>query len=228
MSLMLKDLPSFLKPRERLKKYGATALTNEELLAILLRTGTKDISVKNLALNVLKTIENIENIESLTLNKLMAIKGMGEAKSMSIIAAIELGKRVFLLKDKDKTPITSGKDVYYRFKYLMRLEKQENLIVLLLDSKNKEIASKTIFKGSLDCSIAHPREIFKYAIDNNASRLIIVHNHPSGEAIPSLPDKKFTKQIMESGKIIGIEVIDHIIIGKNNYYTFKEGKVIYL
>ncbi len=229
MSLMLKDMPTFLKPRERLKTYGAASLTNEELLAILLRTGTKDISVKNLALNVLQTIEKIADLENLTLNSLIKIKGMGEAKAMSILAALELGKRVFILKgSKEIEQIRSGKDVYAKFKYLNQLEQQENLIALLLDNKSKVIASKVIFKGSLNTSIAHPREIFKYAINNNAAYIIIVHNHPSGDATPSPQDKLFTHDLIKSGKIIGIEVIDHIIIGKNNYYTYKENKVINL
>ncbi len=229
MSLMLKDMPTFLKPRERLKTYGVASLTNEELLAILLRTGTKDISVKNLALNVLQTIEKIADLENLTLNSLIKIKGMGEAKAMSILAALELGKRVFILKgSKEIEQIRSGKDVYAKFKYLNQLEQQENLIALLLDNKSRVIESKVIFKGSLNTSIAHPREIFKYAINNNAAYIIIVHNHPSGDATPSPQDKLFTQDLIKSGKIIGIEVIDHIIIGKNNYYTYKENKVINL
>ena len=162
MSLMIKDTPSYLKPRERLNKLGVESLTDEELLAILLRTGTKDVSVKDLALNVLKEINKLEDMSNLTLNKLINIKGMGEAKAMSILASLELGKRVYLSSENKEIIIKSGKDVYNYFKYLNKVEKQENLIVMLLDNKNKVIDTKTIFKGSLNISIAHPREIFKY------------------------------------------------------------------
>lgn len=226
MSLMLKDTPSYLKPRERLKNFGVESLTDEELLAILLRTGTKDVSVKDLALNVLKEINKLEDISNLTLNKLVNIKGMGEAKAMSILASLELGKRVYLYTEQKEIIIKSGKDVYNYFQYLNKTEKQENLIVMLLDNKNKVIDTKTIFKGSLNISIAHPREIFKYAVINNASRIILVHNHPSGDATPSLNDEQITNQMVTTGEIIGIPVIDHIIIGNNKYYTFKENKVV--
>ena len=226
MSLMLKDTPSYLKPRERLKKLGVDSLTDEELLAILLRTGTKDVSVKDLALNVLKEINKLEDISNLTLNKLVNIKGMGEAKAMSILASLELGKRVYLYTEQKEIIIKSGKDVYNYFQYLNKTEKQENLIVMLLDNKNKVIDTKTIFKGSLNISIAHPREIFKYAVINSASRIILVHNHPSGDATPSLNDEQITNQMVTTGEIIGIPVIDHIIIGNNKYYTFKENKVV--
>ena len=226
MSLMIKDTPSYLKPRERLNKLGVESLTDEELLAILLRTGTKDVSVKDLALNVLKEINKLEDMSNLTLNKLINIKGMGEAKAMSILASLELGKRVYLSSENKEIIIKSGKDVYNYFKYLNKVEKQENLIVMLLDNKNKVIDTKTIFKGSLNISIAHPREIFKYAVINNASRIILVHNHPSGDATPSLNDEQITNQMVKTGEIIGIPVIDHIIIGNNKYYTFKENKVV--
>ncbi len=227
MSLMLKDLPNFSKPRERLKKHGVSSLSDEELIAILLRTGTKDISVKALALNVLNKLENIKDLNNLTLNQLLNIKGMGEAKAMSLLAALELGKRVYLKQENNHQVIKNGLDVYHLFSYLT-LEKQENLIVLLLDNKNKIITYKTIFIGTLNISIAHPRDIFKYAINNNAASLIVIHNHPSGDPNPSKQDLDLTKQIIKSGHIIGIDVIDHIIIGNNRYYTYKENRVINL
>lgn len=227
MSIMLKELPNYLKPRERLKRYGVTSLTNEELIAILLRTGTKDISVKDLAIQVLKHLENIQDISDLTLNNLMQINGIAEAKAMSILSALELGKRVYLFSEKeDKVSIKNGYEIYAKFKYLQKTEKQENLIVVLLDNKNQLINSKTIFKGSLNISIAHPREIFKYAINHNAAFIIVVHNHPSGDPKPSASDQEFTNQIIKTGEIVGIPVIDHIIIGNNKYYTFKENKVV--
>lgn len=227
MSMMLKDLPNHLKPRERLLKFGVHNLSNEELIAILLRTGTKDLSVKDLSLKVLKEIEKISDLENISLNTFLNTKGIGQAKAMSLIAALELGKRVYLFDQKEeKIKITNGQVIYNLFFYLDKLENQENLVVLLLDNKNYLIDSKTIFKGTIDSSVAHPREIFNFAIKNSASKIIIVHNHPSGDPTPSSQDKVFTQNIFAAGKIIDIPIIDHIIIGHNKYYTFKENKVV--
>ena len=185
MSMMLKDMPSYLKPRERLKKYGVSVLNNEELLAILLRTGTKKISVKELSLDILKSLEKIEDLNNLTLNSLLNIKGIGEAKAMTIIAALELGKRIYMKQTrKEHLKVKNGLDVYKMFRYLAFLEEQENLVVLLLDNKSRVITSKMIFKGGLNTSVAYPREIFKYALLNNAAGLIVIHNHPSGDPSP--------------------------------------------
>lgn len=228
MSMMLKDIPDFLKPRERLKSFGVSSLSNEELIAILLRTGIKSTSVKELSLEVLKTIEKISDLNNVSLNQFMSISGIGEAKAMSIIAALELGKRVYLFNDKDKIiKINNSYTVYNLYKYL-RMEEQENLIALFLDNKNCLIKSTKVFKGTVNSSIAHPRDIFKLAIRNNASSIIIVHNHPSGDATPSKEDITFTNNIFTSGKIIGIPVIEHVIIGNNNYYSFKENKMVIL
>ena len=224
---MIKDIPKFNRPRERLKRYGVKYLSDEELLAILIRTGTKSISVKDLSLAVLQKIEKISDLDMLTLTNLQEIKGIGQAKAMSIIAALELGKRIYLKNDYlDNTIIKSGTDIYKLFSYLIQTEKQENLMVVLLDSKNRLIKSKKVFKGSLNISIAHPREIFKEAINNSANSIILVHNHPSGDPTPSKNDCAITKQMIASGEIIGIKVIDHIIIGHNKYYTFRENKVV--
>ena len=225
--MLLKELPHNEKPRERLALYGVEALTNEELIAILLRSGTKSISVKELAMEVLKKINTIDELDKLTLIKLLKIKGIGKSKAMSIIAALELGKRVYLLNKKtEKIKIVNGKIVYNLYKFLYRIEKQENLIVVLVDNKNNIIDSKTIFKGTINSSIAHPREIFNYAILNSATAIIILHNHPSGDPTPSMQDIDFTNKLFKCGEIIGIPVIDHIIIGNNKYYTFKENKVV--
>ena len=209
-----------------MKKYNKKNLSNEELLAILIGSGTKNISVKELSLEVLKLIDTINMADKLTLSQLKNIKGIGQAKAMSIIAAVELGKRIYILKNQNITKINNGQDIYNLFSYLYKLEKQENLIVVLLDNKNCIIDSKIIFKGTINMSIAHPREIFRYAILSSAFCIIIVHNHPSGTSYPSQNDILFTSKIIETGKIVGIPVIDHIIIGNNNYYTFRDNKVV--
>lgn len=216
-----------MKPRERLKTYGVSKLNELELLSILLRTGTKDISVNDLALNVLMLVETINDLDNLTLSDLMNIKGIKEAKAMAILSALELGKRLYLrLNYKDRLKIYNGEVIYNLFKYLNVTQRQENFVVVLLDNKNYLIKSKVIFKGSINESVAHPREIFRFAISYSATYIIAVHNHPSGDVIPSNQDIKFTNNLIKSGKIIGIPVIDHIIIGNNRYYTFKEKVVV--
>lgn len=224
--MKIKQMPLDARPRERLKNVGVENLSQEELLAIILRSGTKNISVKELSLEVLKLINEIYNVDNLTLSLLMTIKGMGETKAMSILAALELGKRVYLKSDCKIEKITNGEDIYHLFHYLYKLEKQENLIVLLLDTKMQIINHKTIFKGSINMSVASPLEIFQFAILNNASNIIVIHNHPSGDPTPSNYDVSFTKQIIKCGDILGIKVIDHIIIGNNKYYTFRNNEVI--
>ena len=224
--MKIKEMPLECRPRELLKKNKKKNLSNEELLAILIGSGTKNISVKELSLEVLKLIDTINMADKLTLSQLKNIKGIGQAKAMSIIAAVELGKRIYILKNQNITKINNGQDIYNLFSYLYKLEKQENLIVVLLDNKNCIIDSKIIFKGTINMSIAHPREIFRYAILSSAFCIIIVHNHPSGTSYPSQNDILFTSKIIETGKIVGIPVIDHIIIGNNNYYTFRDNKVV--
>ena len=227
MSIMMSKMPDVMKPRERLKTYGISKLSELELLSILLRTGTKDISVNDLALNVLMLVETINDLDNLTLSDLMNIKGIKEAKAMAILSALELGKRLYLrLNYKERLKIYNGEIIYNLFKYLNVTQRQENFVVVLLDNKNYLIKSKVIFKGSINESIAHPREIFRFAISYSATYIIAVHNHPSGDVIPSNQDIKFTNNLIKSGKIIGIPVIDHIIIGNNRYYTFKEKVVV--
>ena len=227
MSIMMSKMPDVMKPRERLKTYGISKLNELELLSILLRTGTKDISVNDLALNVLMLVETINDLDNLTLSDLMNIKGIKEAKAMAILSALELGKRLYLrLNYKERLKIYNGEVIYNLFKYLNVTQRQENFVVVLLDNKNYLIKSKVIFKGSINESIAHPREIFRFAISYSATYIIAVHNHPSGDVLPSNQDIKFTNNLIKSGKIIGIPVIDHIIIGNNRYYTFKEKVVV--
>lgn len=227
MSIMMSKMPDVMKPRERLKTYGISKLSELELLSILLRTGTKDISVNDLALNVLMLVETINDLDNLTLSDLMNIKGIKEAKAMAILSALELGKRLYLrLNYKERLKIYNGEVIYNLFKYLNVTQRQENFVVVLLDNKNYLIKSKVIFKGSINESIAHPREIFRFAISYSATYIIAVHNHPSGDVLPSNQDIKFTNNLIKSGKIIGIPVIDHIIIGNNRYYTFKEKVVV--
>ena len=218
MTYLIKDLPEEEKPREKLKKYGVKNLTDEELIAIILRCGTKNMSVKDLAIKIKKEFKNLSDLSYIELSK---IKGMGEVKAITLLAAIELGIRSTYKEDKN-IKLNRPENIYEFFKNKLIHLKQENLIAVFLDNKNKLIAYKTIFIGTINMSISHPREIFKEAIKNSCVYIILVHNHPSGDPTPSIADLKFTNQVYKTGKIIGIPLLDHLIIGNNNYYSFYD------
>ena len=223
MSVLIKDLDMNLRPRERLKKYGVSSLGDDELLAILLRCGTKSISVKDLSIEIVNKFEKINNLENATLEELTSIKGIKEAKAITILAAIELGKRV-LRKEGNNIFINNNRIVYDLLKYDFINSYQESFVVLFLDTKNKLIKKEEIFKGTISSSTIHPREIFKLAVKHSAYSIIVVHNHPSGNSMPSQADVELTDKLMESGKLLGIPIIDHIIIGYNNFYSFYDKK----
>lgn len=220
--ILIKDLPKLDRPRERLIKNGAKNLSNEELISIILRTGTKDISVRNISNHILSEIKEITNLKNITLNKLKNIKGVGEVKAVTLLASIELGKRVYEKKEKNNLKINTSNKIYDLLKDELYDKKQEYFYAVYLDSKKNLISKKILFKGTLNKSIVHPREIFKNAYLCSASTIICVHNHPSGDPLPSKEDLLITNKLVEVGKIQGINVIDHIIIGNNNYYSFYE------
>lgn len=216
-------MPISDKPRERFLSVGADNLSNEELISIILSTGTKDKSVKDLAKLVLKELNSINELKEMTVNRLSTIKGIGKVKAITLLASLELGKRVYLSNSEvEKVKIRNSRDVYNYFCYKVRDIKQERFYVLYLDSKKVLIKEELLFVGTLDGTTVHPREIFKEAIRNSASCIICVHNHPSGDATPSDKDVLVTSKLKESGEILGIHVIDHVIIGNNNYYSFYE------
>ena len=221
--VMIKDIPNSERPRERLLKEGATKLSNEELLSIILKTGTKNKSVKELSLELLKEIEDITNLKNTSINTLTSIKGLGITKAIELIASVELGSRIFLKKEyKSSLKITNANTVFNYTKDLFFDKKQEYFYALYFDSKQKLIDKKLLFIGTLNRSIVHPREIFKYAYILSASSIICLHNHPSGDVNPSNEDIELTKALVEIGKIQGIPLLDHIIISNNNYYSFNE------
>ncbi len=215
------------KPRERLKNCGANSLSNEELLSIILRTGTKSISVKEISQNILKEVKELNYLKDLTINKLKEIKGIGEVKAITLLASIELGKRLFTKEIvKENIKINSVDLVYQYFKdYFINL-KQEHFLVIYLDTKKQLIDYKVLFIGTIDQSTVHPREIFKNAYLMSASFIICVHNHPSGISSPSNEDIIFTNKLLEISKLMLIPLLDHIIIGKNEYYSFLENDQI--
>ena len=220
--MKLKDLPKMELPRERLIKYGASNISNEDLISIIIRTGSKDKNVKELSSEILSKIKNINNLNDLSLNEITNIKGVGITKAVTILAAIELGKRVYNTNIEDRVVLNNTDMVNKYFAPLIAKEKQENLLVILLDNKNRLISYKIMYKGTSTYSLVSPKEIFNYAVKERADRLIIMHNHPSGIINPSDADIELTNQINMSGKIIGIPLIDHLITNGENYYSFYE------
>ncbi len=221
MKIKMKDIPKNERPVERLFQYGVETLSNEELLAILIKTGNKDNSAKDLALMVLKEVSG--NISEINHQKLSKIKGIGQIKSAVILAALELGKRSnYTINSINNLSITNASIVFEYYKNIFVNKKQEYFYCLYLDSNKVVIKEKLLFIGTLDYSLVHPREVFKEAITVSASTIICIHNHPSGNVIPSRNDIEITNKLIETGNLLGIRIIDHIIIGKNKYYSFLE------
>lgn len=224
MSYLIKELPDSEKPREKLKKYGADKLSNEDLIAIILRTGTNELSVKDLAIKISKELNDLSSYRYWTINNLTKIRGMGEVKAITLLAAIELGRRT-LDSNRNKIPIANAKIVFEMFRYDLQDLKQEHLIAIFLDTKKQVIAIKNIFTGTINKIIVHPREVFFEAIKHCAASIILVHNHPSGDPKPSLEDTNFTNSVIASSKIVQIPLIDHVIIGNNKYYSFYDNEM---
>ena len=220
--MIIKEMAESEKPRERLLNNGRENLSNEEIIAIVLRTGTKEISSKMLATKILSKFKNISELKNANISNLTTIKGMGKIKSIELIAAIELGKRVYETVPNIYKKYENVNKIYEGFKDLIKDEKQENFYALYFDTKQNLIDYKLLFKGTLNVTTVHPRDIFKEAFLLNAASFIIIHNHPSGDPLPSKPDVDLTNQINTISKIMGINFLDHIIIGQDKYFSFYE------
>lgn len=219
---MIKDVPKEDRPRERLLKLGASHLSNQELLAILIGSGTKKESVMTLSNRVLMHFEGLKLLKDATIEELTAIKGIGDAKGVLILSAIELGKRMNEYKPEERYIIRSPEDGADYVMEEMRNLNQEHFVALFLNTKNQIMHRQTIFIGSLNASIVHPREIFREAVKRSAASIIVAHNHPSGDPSPSQEDIHVTRRLVESGKMIGIELLDHLIIGNRKFVSLKE------
>ncbi|MEG0449003.1 MAG: DNA repair protein RadC [Lysinibacillus sp.] len=219
---MIRDVHIADRPRERLMRQGAVSLSNQELIAILLRTGTKEESVLLLANRVLSYFEQIHRLKHATIEEMTAIKGIGEAKAIQLLAAVELGRRLAQKQVDEKFTIRSPQDAATYLMPDMTSLTQEHFVVLFLNVKNQIIHRQTIFIGSLNASIVHPREIFREAVKRSAASIICAHNHPSGIPTPSPEDIEVTKRIQEAGYIMGIDLIDHVIIGDHQFISLKE------
>ncbi|NYE07816.1 DNA repair protein RadC [Bacillus niacini] len=221
-SFMIRDFPQDERPRERFIQNGPASLSNHELIAILLRTGTKDESVLQLSNRLLTNFEGLRLLKDATLEEMTEIKGIGQAKAIQILAAVEIGRRITNLNHTDRYVIRSPEDGANYVMNDMRFLSQEHFVCLYLNTKNQVLHKQTIFIGSLNASIVHPREVFREALKRSAASIICLHNHPSGDPAPSREDIEVTKRLVECGKMIGIDVLDHLIIGENKFVSLKE------
>lgn len=213
----IKDTPKVEWPREKLQKYGPEKLKNIELLAILLGNGTKGLNVLELSRKILKAFPR-EKLTTATLTELKEVFGLGLSKASEIVACFELGKR--LLKDKKSELLLAPKDIWESLKDL-RDNKKEHFVVFYLDTRSQEIQRETISVGILNANLIHPREVFEPAIKESAAQIILAHNHPSGDVSPSDDDLEITKRLFLAGEILGIEVVDHVIVSKKAFLSFK-------
>ena len=214
------------QPRERLKTLGAPALADQELLAILLRTGSASQSVTVLAQTLLDHFETLYDFKLATLEELQEIKGIGPIKALELQAMMELGRRITQASQLKQGRVLSSQALGEMMIAEMKDYQQEHLVALYLNSKNEITRKETLYIGTLNQSIAHPREIFRFAVKYAAARIILVHNHPSGDVQPSMQDIQFTQRVAEAGKLLGIEIMDHLIVSHAGYYSLREERIL--
>lgn len=220
--LMMRDLPTDLRPRERMLYVGPSALSTTELIAIILRDGVKGENVLRMAERLLSTFGGISGLAQASMDELCAVHGIGEAKATQIKAALELGKRLLAAAPGEKPQIRSPGDIANLLMLEMSLLEQEQLRVLLLDTKNCVNKVHTVYSGSLNSAVVRISEVFREAIRTNSAAIAIAHNHPSGDPTPSPEDVNVTKMIVEAGALLDIAVLDHLIIGRNRFVSMKE------
>ncbi|MFC4078383.1 RadC family protein [Salinithrix halophila] len=224
--MMIRDVPEEDRPRERLARYGGAALSNAELVAILLRTGTAAESVIILAQRLLATGGGLRGLAAADLRELVKIRGVGKAKAIQVLAGIELGRRVCRAVPEERIAIRSPRDAADFVMDELRHLSQEHFICLFLNTKNRVIDKQCIFVGTLNSSVVHPREVFREAIRRSSAGVICVHNHPSGDPTPSREDILVTERLFEAGRIVGIELLDHVIVGDHRFTSMKEKGIL--
>jgi DNA repair protein radc len=223
--IKMKDLPISERPRERLLKHGPETLSDAELLAIVLQTGTRGQNIVTICRHIFQEA-TLKKLSRSCISELIKIPGIGQSKACQIVSLFELSRRLETYTEKPKWKIREPDDIFRYIYPRIREEKQEKFMILCLDTKNQIICDETIFVGGLDFSIAQPREIFKAALRESAASIVLIHNHPSGDPTPSREDIEITNRIIESGKLLGIDVCDHIIIGDGCYISLKQEEVI--
>ena len=216
----IRDLPKVDRPRERLQHKGPGALSNSELLAIMLGSGMPGKNVLEVAEHLLRKFGSKGLFET-TFDELCQVPGIGEVKAMQLIAAFELSKRVLLGQQENTTIVETPEDVYKLSKRIHRLKK-EHFLAYLLDARNMLIAEETISVGTLTMAVVHPREVFEPAIRHSAAGIVLVHNHPSGDPTPGDEDRRLTERLVQAGKLMGIEILDHVIVTHNGYTSLRE------
>ena len=221
----IKEIPLNDRPREKMAAKGAAVLTDAELIAILLRTGTAEKSAIDIASEMTADGGLYKRLAGITrLNELTNIKGLGQAKAATVLAALEIGRRIASAKPLEKIHLSCPQDVADFLMPRLRYAAKEQFVVILLNNKNKVIGTEVVSEDSLSSSIVHPREVFAPAILHHAATIMVAHNHPSGDPKPSIEDEEVTRLLLRSGKVLGIPMIDHVIIGDGNYYSFLENE----
>lgn len=223
----IKEIPLNDRPREKMAAKGAASLTDAELIAILLRTGTTEKSAMDIAVELTAEGGLYKRLASITrLNELTNIKGLGQAKAATVLAALEIGRRIASAKPIEKIHFSCPQDVAEFLMPRMRYAAKEQFVVILLNGKNKVIGTEVVTEGTLSNSIVHPREVYAPALLQHAAAIMVAHNHPSGDPKPSDEDKEVTKMLERSGKVLGIPLMDHVIIGDGTYYSFLENEAL--
>lgn len=223
----IKEIPLNDRPREKMAANGAAVLTDAELIAILLRTGTAEKSAIDIASELTADGGLYKRLAGITrLNELTNIKGLGQAKAATVLAALEIGRRIASAKPLEKIHLSCPQDVADFLMPRLRYAAKEQFVVILLNSKNKVIGTEVVSEGSLSSSIVHPREVYAPAMLHHAAAIMVAHNHPSGDPKPSFEDEEVTRMLSRSGKVLGIPMIDHVIIGDGNYYSFLENEAL--
>ncbi|WP_297634078.1 DNA repair protein RadC [uncultured Clostridium sp.] len=225
-ALKIKDIPEYERPREKLLAQGVESLSNEELLAIILCKGIKGENVVNLSKRIISELNGLDGIRDVSLEQVKTIKGIKDSKGAQILAIAELSKRIGSLKTSIRQKINKPNDLAKLLYPEMINLKQEVLKLIILNTKNEIVKTKDVFKGTLNSSLVHPREIFNEALKSSAASIIICHNHPSGDPTPSKEDIAITKRLSDCGILLGINLTDHIIIGNNKYVSLREKGII--
>lgn len=225
-NVRISDIPINQRPMERLVKFGPEDLTDSELIAVLLRSGTKGENVVSVSTRLLNTVGGLDGLINMNYDDIQKIKGIKTVKACQLIAVMELLKRFRTLRSQKEYKVTSPRDLALLLMNEMSSLSQEVLKLILLNTKNIVIGTKDVFKGSLNSSIVHPREIFREAVQRGSASIIICHNHPSGDPTPSKEDINITLRIKECGDIMGIGLLDHLIIGKDKFISLKEKGII--
>lgn len=220
--LTLKELPADSRPRERLLRYGPGALSDTEVVALILRTGTKEETALDLGARVITALGGLPGLARARVGEIMDLRGIGESKAISLKAAIELGARAVSFSAESRAEIRSAQDaarlLIPRLSHLDR----EQFVTVLLDTKSRVLDVVTVFVGTLDRVLFHPREVFKEALVRSCAGLLLAHNHPSGDPAPSPEDIEITHRAQEAGRVLGVNVVDHVIIGDNRYVSLRQ------